>query len=86
MKQATRPSNSQQGLSLIELMVSITIGLLLVSAMATLIANNSAHRQEVEQASRQIENGRYAMQVLSEDLHHAGYYGEIGRASCRERV
>ena len=78
MKQSTLPSPSprQQGLSLIELMVSITIGLLLMSAMATLIANNSAHRQEVEQASRQIENGRYAMQVLSENLHHAGYYGE----------
>ncbi len=59
-------------------MISVTIGLLLVAAMATLVANNSAHRQEVEQASRQIENGRYAMQVLSENLHHAGFYGEYG--------
>lgn len=57
-------------------MISITIGLLLVAAMATLIANNSVHRQEIEQASRQIENGRYAVQILSDDLHHAGYYGE----------
>lgn len=69
-------SRQQTGFSLVELMISITIGLLLVASMATLIANNSAHRQEIEKTSRQIENGRYAMQMLSEDLHHAGYYGE----------
>ena len=65
-----------RGFSLIELMISITIGLILVAGMATLISNNAAHRAELEKSSRQIENGRYAMQVLSEDLRHAGYYGE----------
>lgn len=77
MKTFQQPAIDQHGFSLIELMISITIGLLLLAGMATLISNTSAHRQEVEQASRQIENGRYAMQVLSEDLHHAGYYGEF---------
>lgn len=64
------------GFSLVELMISITIGMLLIAGMATLISNNSAHRAELEKSSRQIENGRYAMQILSEDLRHAGYYGE----------
>jgi len=64
------------GFSLVELMISITIGLLLIAGMATLISNNSAHRAELEKSSRQIENGRYAMQILSDDLRHAGYYGE----------
>ena len=65
-----------RGFSLVELMISITIGLILVAGMATLISNNAAHRAELEKSSRQIENGRYAMQVLAEDLRHAGYYGE----------
>lgn len=64
------------GFSLIELMISITIGLLLIAGMATLVSNNSAQREELEKSSRQIENGRYAMQLLSDDLRHAGYYGE----------
>ena len=64
------------GFSLVELMISITIGLLLIAGMATLVSNNSAHRAELEKSSRQIENGRYAMQILSDDLRHAGYYGE----------
>ncbi len=64
------------GFSLVELMISITIGMLLIAGMATLVSNNSAHRAELEKSSRQIENGRYAMQILSEDLRHAGYYGE----------
>lgn len=65
-----------QGFSLVEFMVAITIGLFLVAGMATLITRNSAHRAEIEKASRQIENGRYAMQLLADDLRHAGYYGE----------
>ena len=65
------------GFSLIELMISITIGLILIAGMATLISNNGAHRAELEKSSRQIENGRYAMQLLASDLRHAGYYGEF---------
>ncbi len=65
-----------QGFSLVEFMVAITIGLFLVAGMATLITRNSAHRAEIEKASRQIENGRYAMQVLADELRHAGFYGE----------
>ena len=64
------------GFSLVELMVSITIGLMLVAGMATLVSNYSAHRAELEKSGRQIENGRYAMQLLSDDLRHAGYYGQ----------
>ncbi len=72
----TLPKSAEAGFSLVELMISITIGMLLIAGMATLVSNNSAHRVELEKSSRQIENGRYAMQLLSDDLRHAGYYGE----------
>lgn len=68
---------SQQGLTLVEFMVSITIGLLLVAAVATLIASQSSNRAEVDRAGRLIENGRYGIRALTDDLQMAGYWGEL---------
>ena len=65
------------GFSLVELMVSLTLGLFIISGMLTLIARNSDTRGEIEKAGRQIENGRYAVQRLTEDIHHAGFFGEF---------
>lgn len=69
-------SRGQSGLSLIELMISITIGLLLLAGITALISQQSQSSSELEKASRQIENGRYAMQVMQRDIQLAGYYGE----------
>lgn len=66
-----------RGFSLVELMVALTIASLLLLALATLFMNTSNARQEIDRASRQIESGRYAIQVLSDDIRHAGYYGPL---------
>lgn len=66
------------GLSLIELMVAVALGLLILTGLVTVFVNSSAARNEVERTSRQIENGRYAVEVLSDDLRLAGFYGELG--------
>ena len=66
-----------RGLSLIELMISLTLGLFLIAGMLTLLARNSNSRAELDKAGRQVENGRYAMQRISEDVHNAGFYGEF---------
>lgn len=71
----------QAGLSLVEMMVSITIGLLVLAGVVTVFANTSAARNEVERTSRQIENGRYASELLTEDLRLAGFYGELNAGS-----
>ncbi len=65
------------GLSLIELMISITLGLMILSGVAFVFSNTSAARNELERTSRQIENGRYAVEVISDDLRLAGFYGEL---------
>ena len=67
----------QTGLSIVELMISITIGLLILAGLTTILVNNSRARTEIERANRQIENGRYALQLLSDDLKLAGYYAEF---------
>jgi type IV pilus assembly protein PilW len=68
--------HGQRGLTLVELMVSLALGLVLIGAMLTLLARNSHNSMELERSSRQVENGRYALQRISEDIHHAGYYGD----------
>jgi type IV pilus assembly protein PilW len=71
----------QAGFSLVELMVSIVVGLVIIASLAMLFANTSRARQEMEKTSQQIENGRYATQYLRDDLRMAGYYGQFSPAS-----
>lgn len=68
---------SQTGFSLIELMISITIGLLLLAALTTLFVGQSKSRLELDKSNRMIDNGRYALDLLSENLSMAGFYGEL---------
>lgn len=72
---------TQRGLSLIEMMISITIGLIILSAMATLFSNQSKVRSELDKSNRMIDNGRYALEVLSDNLSMAGFYGNYVPAS-----
>ncbi len=65
-----------RGFSLIEFMIAMTIGLFLVGGLVYLIAETSRSRAEMERSSRQIENGRYALDRIAEDLRHAGFYSE----------
>jgi type IV pilus assembly protein PilW len=66
----------QSGWSLVELMISLTIGLILLAGITTLIVKQNQTRTELEKDSQQIENGRYAIQLLHDDIEHAAFYGE----------
>jgi type IV pilus assembly protein PilW len=70
----------QAGFSLVELMVALALGLLILVGLSTLFANTSVARGEIDKASRQIENGRFALQTLADDIRHAGYYGALAFA------
>lgn len=72
-----RPATRQAGLTLIELMISMAIGLVLLAAITSLIVAQSSNRKELEKSSRQIENGRYASQMLRNDIQLAGFYGQL---------
>lgn len=65
-----------RGFSIIELMVAITLSLLLLLGLSAYFVTSSGSFSESERTSRQIENGRYAMHILSEEIRHAGFYGE----------
>jgi prepilin-type N-terminal cleavage/methylation domain-containing protein len=67
--------NAQSGFSLIELMVSITISLLILLALIAVFLNFSRNNKELAKTNSQIENGRFAIQLLQNDLVHAGFWG-----------
>jgi type IV pilus assembly protein PilW len=72
----------QRGLTLVELMVGLTLGLIVSASMLLLFANASAHGQDVARTGIQIENGRYVTEMLREDLRLAGFYGETSVAGA----
>jgi len=68
-------SLTQKGFTLVELMVSLAIGLVIILALITMLVNVNRNNTEMSKANRQIENGRYALQLLEADVQHAGYWG-----------
>lgn len=69
------PRWRQPGFSLIELMVAITVSLLIVAGLGAMLVNLSTANRELSKANDVIENGRFAIQVLQDDLMHAGFWG-----------
>jgi type IV pilus assembly protein PilW len=67
----------QTGFSLIELMIAITLGLMILAGLTTIFVKNSQARSEIERSNRQLESGRYAISLLSEDLRMAGFLGQF---------
>lgn len=74
---------SQRGLTLVELMVGMTLGLVLVAGLVTLFANSSFSSGELDKSIRQYENGRYAVELLEEDINHAGFFGDVLSVSAQ---
>ena len=62
------------GFTLIELMVSIAMGLLIVTGMVSMYSNISRANSEMAKANGIIENGRLAVDVVAEDIAHAGFW------------
>lgn len=69
----------QRGVTLVELMIGVAIGLLLTAALLSLFVNISKSSQEQFKSAEQIENGRFAIDLLTSDLRHAGFYGEFAK-------
>ncbi len=63
------------GFSLVELMVAMTIGLLLLLGLVSVVSNSSTMYGELNKTAQQVEGGRYAIEILKEDIQHAGFYG-----------
>jgi len=74
------------GFSLMELMISITIGLLLLTGVASLFSKSSISQNEIRRSAAQIENGRFAMDTMTQDLQLAGYFGQYRTTSFASSI
>ncbi len=70
-----RSRTRMQGFTLVELMVAVTIGLIILVAVAQIFTTSRATYQVEEGLARVQENGRIAMEFLARDLRMAGYAG-----------
>lgn len=68
----------QRGISLVEIMVAMVLGVVILLAMSEVFVNNSRTRGEIEKTGRQIENGSFALSLLADELRNAGFWGEAG--------
>lgn len=65
-------------MTLIELMVSMVIGLFITGVVVSVFISTSRSFRDMQKSREQIENGRFAMSLLSDDIRHAGFYGQLG--------
>ena len=74
---AIKTPRAARGFSIVELMTAITIGLLILAGLSSVFVNSSNANRELRNTSEQIESGRYAIELMSQDIRHAGFYGEL---------
>ena len=70
-----KANHQQRGVSLVELMVSITIGLILIAGVMSIFFSSKVTYMANEKTARLQENGRVALDLITHDLRSAGYLG-----------
>jgi type IV pilus assembly protein PilW len=65
----------QLGLSLVELMISITLGLILMAGVVQMFASSTVTFKSQQSISHIQETGRLAIEFMSKDIRAAGNYG-----------
>lgn len=73
-----------RGVSLIELMVALVIGLLLIAGAVTVYMQSRNTYRTTESAARMQETGRYAVSVIEPDVRLAGFWGMTNRPEMVE--
>lgn len=75
----------QRGLTLVEVMVAMTIGIILLLAMGSLLVNSTRVFKVSDDFARMQENGAYALNSIGSDLRMAGFYGATTTSDIQAR-
>jgi type IV pilus assembly protein PilW len=78
-QRASLPMRRQRGMSLVELMVAMTIGLILTVVIANLFLGTKQTYRTQDDLSRIQENVRFAYQIVGRTVRQAGYRTEWNR-------
>ncbi len=73
--------HGQHGLTLVEIMVAMTIGLVLLGGVITILVSSQQTYRVNEALARIQENARFAFQLLSRDIRMVGYMGCVGEGT-----
>lgn len=68
------------GVSLVELMISLVLGLVLMGGVVQVITTSQSSYQELIEQSRMQETAKLAMDYIVRDLRNVGYWGCSGNA------
>lgn len=74
------PGRAQRGLTLVELLVSVTLGLLIIGSVLYVYLGSRGAFRSTKSTSRVQEAGRFGLDAIARDLRQAGYLG------CGSRV
>ena len=69
---------SQRGISLVEIMVALAVGLFLTAGVVQIFLGNKQSYRVAEASARIQENARFAMEFIAIDTRMAGYQGCAG--------
>jgi len=70
-----RTMHRQRGLSLVEIMVALAVGVVLLTGVIQIYASTKATYRMQDNLARLQENGRFALSFLTRDVRMAGYHG-----------
>jgi len=76
MQYQRRHKRNQQGLSLIELMIAMVLGLIVISGLFNMYLGSTRSSQFSNGLQQMQENGRYGISVLQRGIRMAGYSPE----------
>lgn len=75
MKQLIERNSPQQtGISLVELMISMVLGLLILNGALQLYVGMVRNSDDMANTNEQIESGRFALQIIENDLAQSGFW------------
>jgi type IV pilus assembly protein PilW len=76
----------QQGITLLELMIALTLGLIVIAALVGVFMASSQNFRQNQALATLQDNARFALDSLSRDLAMAGYWGGVRAADAGGNV
>lgn len=76
----------QHGFTIIELLVAMTLAMFVLGVVAVVFAGTSRNRGDLERSSRLADNAHFGVDLLTDEIQHAGYYAEMTTAGTTWQV
>ena len=77
MRDNTKTQPNQYGMTLIEIMIAMVLGLMAVGGLMTLFVQNKQSFNQDELISRMNDDARFALSELRRDISMAGFYADL---------